>query len=296
MFKQVAIALSAVAFLSSAAHSAECDAPENEAQTRTCIGDELRTSDQVINDVYKTAMASRNDEQKAALRTEQRAWLQDRNVLCGLDKTIVDREVWIQDILRSYPKTLCVVDMTRKRISTLQQMLTQSASASHAAAAASNTEREQTAFEQPAYGGRKPTIHSSGKWYFEFTLNRKAISAISPTLVMMGVSDKQQISGTMVNVTGREADDSPLRVGVAADLDHGKIYTSRNGDWSDGRPGSNEGADLKLGRDYYSIFMISTAELRQQMLDSGAFVPNFGDDPFAYAMPDGYRPWRNRIP
>ena len=60
--------------------------------------------------------------------------------------------------------------------------------------------------------------------------------------------------------------------------------------------GSNEGADLKLGRDYYSIFMISTAELRQRMLDSGAFVPNFGDDPFAYAMPDGYQPWRNRIP
>jgi hypothetical protein len=108
-------------------------------------------------------------------------------------------------------------------------MLTQSASASHPAAAASKHEREQTAFEQPAYGGRKPTIHSPGKWYFEFTLNRKAISQISPTLVVMGVSDKQQISGTMVNVTGRETDDSPLRVGVAADLDHGKIYTSRNG-------------------------------------------------------------------
>ena len=63
MFKQVAIALSAAAF---------CRQPIRQRNvtrrkmvpTRTCIADELRTSDQVINDVYKTAMASRNATSK----------------------------------------------------------------------------------------------------------------------------------------------------------------------------------------------------------------------------------------
>lgn len=274
------------------AGAANCDSPKDEAETRACIAEELRQSDTVINDTYKKAMAVRSQEQRTTLRTEQRTWISDRTVRCGLDKTIADREAWIQDILKNYAKTACVVDMTRKRIRTLESLSTNSP-VSPPTPPAIEPSKEAAAESGLAYDGRRVTVHTTGKWYFEFALNRRAIAEIIPTLIVMGVNDREAISGTMINITGREADSSTVRIGIAADFDNGKLYIRENGAWQRGTPGSSEGSDLKLGRTYYSSFLISAVDQRALLLSSGAFVPNFGDKPFVYAIPDGYSPWRN---
>lgn len=276
--------------VSASAMAQQCDSSSNADQTRACIGHELSESDHVINDVYAKVMQGRDAAGKAGLRAEQRAWLKERDDLCHLDNKIYDRDAWIAAILSDYMKTVCVVHLTRTRITSLQQMLAPPNSVPSAAATPPKTPQTDAAFD-----GKAPTVHSTGKWYFEFTLNSAAIAAVMPSIIVLGVSDKERkVTGAMLSVTGHDPNAESMRIGIAVDLDNGKLYWSKNGAWQDGQPGSNMGTDLKTGRAYYSVFMISALEQKQQMLDSKAFIPNFGDHPLAYALPDGYSPWRNQ--
>ena len=273
----------------SSLHAQQCDSPIGEKETRACVGNELRDSDRIINKIYSEVMASLNEPAKTKLRTEQRAWLKTRDNLCQLDSKIHDREVWIENILGDYSKTICVVHETRTRIAALKTMLNPTASSTPAPVQSQPDHQVGR-----AYDGKPSTIHTTGKWYFEFTLNQSEIAAIMPTVIVLGVAEEGHITGTMQIISGHNVGENSVRIGIAADLDNGKFYHSRNGVWMDGAPGSNQGGDLKTGRNYYAIFMVSASEQRQQMLDSGAFVPNFGDHPLAYAIPNGYSPWRNQ--
>ena len=57
-------------------------------------------------------------------------------------------------------------------------------------------------------------------------------------------------------------------------------------------PGSARGLDVKLGRQYRA-FVISSVAMNG-LIAKQLIQINFGDRPFAYAMPPGYRPFAER--
>jgi hypothetical protein len=78
-------------------------------------------------------------------------------------------------------------------------------------------------------------------------------------------------------------------IGFAVDLDEGKYYHHLNGEWVRGKPGSNQGGDLKLGRLYHAG-VTSSSSLRE-VIGKGWIKINLGERPFAVPVPVGYRPF-----
>lgn len=273
-------------FLSSA-FALQCDSPTGDREVANCLGIELIDSDKKINDIYKALMAAKTDEQKNELRVAQRAWLKKRDVECKLDAKEHNRDKWLSSILQDYAKTTCVVRFTRGRIGELEQMQSGTVAPTQKPDQASDTP-DSTAFD-----GRKTTFHSKGKWYFEITVNFEEVIKIAPMVLSVGVQDDVSFTGTIYNIRSQDSKTESARIGIAADFDNGKIYISRNGVWINGVPGSNQGMDLKLGRDYAGVFIMSDNPF--PYLFHNAVIPNFGgENPMAYALPAGYSPWRSQ--
>jgi uncharacterized protein YecT (DUF1311 family) len=288
------VCLTTCTFMSSA-FALQCDSPNGDQEVAGCLGVELIDSDKKINDIYKALMATKSEEQRNDLRIAQRAWLKKRDVECNLDSKEHNRDKWLSIILQDYAKTTCVVRFTRGRISELEHMqsgvVAPKQKPEQPAEASGN---KQLPGNPTAYDGRKATFHSNGKWYFEVTINPEEIVKIAPMVLSIGVSNVDSFSGTIFNIRQRDSVADSVRIGIAADLDNGKLYISRNGVWSNGVPGSNQGLDLKLGKDYAGVLNMS-ADSSFPYFFRKAVIPNFGGDtPMAYALPDGYSPWRNQ--
>jgi uncharacterized protein YecT (DUF1311 family) len=270
----------------------DCDDPTTSEQIAQCLGVELRESDASINASYKQLMAKLDEPARLSLRAEQRAWIKDRDMACSLDNKETDREKWYQALLRDYGKTVCVTRYTRARTAALKSMLDGSASAVTPKHAQHDTSTKGRINKEETYDHKKPTKHATGKWYFELAVDYAKVVEIEPTVFMAGVSDEDVAMGLLDSVRKKDAAKAPMRYGIALDLDNGKLYQSRNGEWIKGEPGSNQGIDIKLGRDYYGI-LLCVCDTLQPYIEARAFIPNFGDNPMSYAPPAGYRAWRN---
>jgi uncharacterized protein YecT (DUF1311 family) len=280
------------------ANAAECDDPKTSDEIAQCLGKELRNSDARINSSYKELMGKLNDSDKIALRQTQRAWIKDRDSICKLDTKESNREKWYQALLQDYAKTVCVTRYTRKRTTDLESMLATLSPQHNDANARPNpvppAPPPTAASPEVAFDRRPATVHAKGKWYFELAVDYAKAVKIEPFVLSVGVKNDQTSIGILDNVRIRDAARNIMRYGFAVDLDNGKLYFSQNGNWVQGEPGSNSGHDLKLGRDYYASFMVS-ADNVVPYLEQKAIVPNFGDTAMTYALPAGYRPWRNRM-
>ena len=135
------------------------------------------------------------------------------------------------------------------------------------------------------------SLHKEGKYYFELTINYSEIVKIGPLVLAVGVANDDRMVGRLYNIRNQDAGKAPITIGIATDLDNGKLYISHNGMWIGGVPGSNQGLDIKLGDFYWEKYTASADSLKPY-LESGALAPNVGNRPFAYAMPAGYQPWR----
>ncbi|WP_313950460.1 lysozyme inhibitor LprI family protein [Accumulibacter sp.] len=280
------------------AHAGDCDDPTSSEEVAQCLGKDLRDSDATINSSYKELMGRLNEGDKANLRQAQRRWIKDRDAACQLDTKESNRERWYQALLKDYAKTVCVTRYTRQRTNELQAMLVtlspqqdttppqQRPSMPASPAAEKQSEAE--------YKKGPSTLHSSGKWYFEFAVNYGEVVRIEPCVLSVGVANKTLFTGMLVNIRQKKhADKDVVRYGFAVDLDNGKLYMSRNGVWVDGDPGSNLGYDLKLGREYHAGFTVS-ADSADPYLERKAIVSNYGDSAMTYTLPAGYSPWRNQ--
>jgi uncharacterized protein YecT (DUF1311 family) len=272
------------------AYADECDDPRSSVQIAECLGRDLRDADAKINSSYKELMGKLKESDKVNLRQTQRNWIKDRDAVCHLDSKESNRERWYQALLRDYAKTVCVTRYTRQRTSELETMLVNLSSPQNA-----NPPQKSPAPPAVAYDKKPLTPHSSGKWYFEFAVNYGEVVKIEPCVLSVGVIDAKQgfSTGILDNIRPRHANKDAVRYGFAVDLDNGKLYISTNGAWESGEPGSNLGFDLKLGRDYFGQFDVS-ADSMDPYLKRKALVPNFGDSAMIYAVPTGYRPWRNK--
>lgn len=276
------------------AHAAVCGGYQaNSPDVSECLGQELRDSDAKINASYQELMKRLDDAGKAKLRKEQRTWIKERDIVCHLDTKESDREKWYRAVLADYGTTVCVTRYTRGRTAELVYMLAQI------------TPVLQTQ-PTPAAGPVQPAVSHDlsdyqmfsaaraehGRWYLEVTIDIGKIAGFSPTAVMVGCWDQTPGGHSYGNLIQARASDTSgpiLRKGFALDLEDGKFYSRTDGNWQGGAPGTSGGYDgLRLGR-FYRCGVDSTTMVAP-LVRNGYLDINFGEKPFFYQMPEGYRP------
>ncbi|HLZ66883.1 MAG TPA: lysozyme inhibitor LprI family protein [Aliidongia sp.] len=277
-----------LSFAQIATAHADCDGAATDAERAECIGQELRTADKTINEIYQALRASRDDTGKAALRSQQIQWLKQRDQTCQSASKETDREKWFANLLTDFGKTVCVVRFTDQRVAELKAE--QSAAATPTAAAPPPPPVSSEADVYDLVASRRPT---TGKWYFEATIDVGALAKLSESTIFVGVYGNGFGNfGTLQTIRKRNADAGSKNLGIAIDLDVGKLYIRKNGAW-ESMPGSAMGLDLKLGRTYVAKLSssVSLTGLPPELIDL-----NFGAKPFAYALPDGYVPLDKAAP
>jgi len=86
------------------------------AAMRECSGAELKRQDDRLNQNYKKAMDSLEEEQKGKLRDAQRKWVAYRDANCGMYYTMTGGTI---DQLNGIG---CEVDMTKQRAGELENL------------------------------------------------------------------------------------------------------------------------------------------------------------------------------
>jgi uncharacterized protein YecT (DUF1311 family) len=287
------VVIATFAMLLTAATRAQCDNPKTDAARAECIKTELKGSDSTINRTYVELMKSLSPEDRTALRNQQRAWLKTRDQTCGITWSKGDRESWFRDLLKDYQKTVCVVRLTNARVGALgsYQKANSVALASDPAPAASSD-------GELLYDLQSSESRTKGKWYFEVKVDGAAIQKIAEVTLFIGVEQSQpeqgaanedgQATGSFVMIRRNNKTPDSGTLGFAVDLDNGKLYTSQDGAWQGGGPGTAGGLDLLKGRTYKAYLSSSSAVnpfLKARVLDL-----NYGDRSFLYHLPDGYKP------
>jgi uncharacterized protein YecT (DUF1311 family) len=287
------VVLSTLAFLCASASHAQCDNPKTDAARAECIKAELKGSDSTINRTYVELMKSLSPEDRTALRNEQRAWLKTRDQSCGITWSKGDREAWFADLLKDYQKTVCVVRLTNARVEALNsdQKANRVAPAADPAPAAGSG-------DELVYDIQSNDPKTKGKWYFEVKVDGAAIQKIAEVTLFIGVEQSQpeqgaanengQASGSFVMIRRNNKTPDSGTLGFAVDLDNGKLYTSQDGAWEGGGPGTAGGLDLLKGRTYKAYLSSSTAV--NPFVKARALDLNYGDRAFLYHLPDGYKP------
>jgi uncharacterized protein YecT (DUF1311 family) len=270
---------------------AQCDNPKTNEQRAQCVGEELRGADRTINRVYGDLMKSLSPDDRTTLRNEQRAWIKNRDLACGLTWSKGDREAWLADLLRDYQKTVCVVRLTNERVQALNNYQKSNSVAPSAPAAAASE-------SSPLYDLITREAKTKGKWYFEVKVDEPAIQKLAEATFSSGVvqavpetaatNERGGSYGNLITIRRIDKIVELYTLGFAVDLDNGKLYLSKNGSWYGGAPGSSGGLDLMRGRAYKA--QLSSSVSINSFLTSHLLDVNFGDREFTYHIPDGYGP------
>jgi hypothetical protein len=140
---------------------------------------------------------------------------------------------------------------------------------------------------------------SSGKWYWETTYASGAsalfgVATASSSLTNYIGSEASSygyysLNGNVYNNNTASAYGSAYAIndviGIALDLDNGKIYFSKNGTWQNsGSPTGGTGAAYSS---LTGTFFPAYADANTSAASS--YVANFGQRPFAYTAPSGYK-------
>lgn len=261
--------------------AADCANPTSDEELMQCLGTDLRHTDAEINRVYGEVRGKLDDAGKLALRNEQRAWLKRRDETCGLDNKESDREKWFQALLANRAKTVCVIRFTNERSTQLAAEQAGKAPASEAAAAA--TASGDDLYE--IWG--TPTV-STGKWYVEATIDMGAVARRAETALFFGVESREGSHGTLIQLRHNRATESKHVVGLAVDLDSGWLYLRPDGQWRGGAPGQTGG--LQTPPRLPTQIGLTSSVAMGDLVKDGLISVNFGERPFVYAVPDGYRP------
>jgi len=277
---------------------ADCGTVTASDEIKSCLAQDLRDSDARINATYKLLMASRDAAAQIALRNEQRAWLKKRDAMCSLDNKEPDREKWLQAILASDAKTMCVTRYTFARVTALNDQLPKGNPAQPLPAAPQAPRLDQSAstaapggmaFHDDGYDLASTTGQTKGKWYYELSLDAGQIAQLGDLLLQVGYHSPQAPGVVLsLRIHRTEASKGPVVLGFGLDLDNGSAYSRVNGNWRQA-PGSNTGLPVKLGTPYFAT--LTSCSALGTLLERGLIKVNLGEKPFAYALPDGYRPF-----
>ena len=291
---------------------ADCDNPADNQEQVRCASAELRTSDREINDLYGRLRAVLPGDEQATLKAEQRAWLRLRDEACVLDRRISDRELWFQALEADPRKMTCVIRFTterNKRLATWLKLVNDAAGGAAAAPAGTPASPPQKPPAPPPASAAATGVgiddgiyeifshvtHTTGKWYFEVSVESSAIARQVEMAITLGVvQDGKENSGWLVRLPRSLAVEElpPLVLGVAVDLDSGFLYGRSNSGWPV-QPGAVGGVAIKPRLATLSV-LGGTVDLTP-LLKAGLIKPNFGERTFQYELPPGYRAYDDKV-
>jgi len=262
------------------AHADECDKPKDSAMTNRCLGSELFDADGELNRSYNALQGSLDPAGKQQLKKEQLRWLKERDEVCNIHFHGSDRYKWHDYLTEDYRKAICVIRYSKARTVQLEDMAARHAASTVAAA-----------HLQSEYQIKSDVTRTEGQWYFEVLANPPEMAKTGKVVMWAGCGESKSNTavGTFISYQPTSLKGQQL-ISIAIDLDHGKLYHSVNGVWSDGQPNSAAGMDVKLGRPYQCGVELS--ELVQPLVQREFLDANFGEKPFIYAPPEGYHPFR----
>ncbi len=281
----------------------ECSSSEPADSETTCLAEELKRTDDEINSVYQKVMKGLDPAGRKNLRDQQRAWLKSRDASCSLSSRLSDRTDWIAYLLADNARAVCVVRFTKERLAQLVELEKgETESRPPKIEATIKPSRSNLDYMKASLEG-----HEKGKWYFEVQIDHGKVPRDLEASLFIGVHGGESTFGTMyhirpqdlvlnmgkgdsITIVGGNLGDGirlpKVTIGMAADLDNGKLYVRRGGEWRNGVPGSSRGIDVKLGRPYKAG--ITSSVPLASLIAQDVVAVNFGDKPFADAVPDGY--------
>lgn len=294
-----------------------CGAADLDAASRkNCVLAELRYTDRNLNEKYEALRKKLPRAEASALRKTQREWLKRRDASCNIATRARDRDQWLDDVAGSEAQATCVVQLARKRITELEQMHAQVGTPPTVLEVAPGsqppelTSGEATPLNSPAddYLIRSARTRNAGKFYFEVVVDPGLAQGKLEASLITRVSDGQHWVGSMYHIRPQDlvfniAADSKITIkggkfgdvrlpkaviGVAVDLDTGRLYRHHNGVWQDNAmPGSPNGFALPRASEF-AAELFSSVQLKP-LVDQGIVTANFGETPFAGPLPAGYR-------
>lgn len=261
----------------------ECNDPKFGVAS-ICASSNLIRSDLEMNSAYKWLIVKLELAKATKLKSDQIAWIKERNNVCKLSSDDTRGGNWFSKVLKNPTKSICVMRYSNARTVELNSMIEKQKSLTSIAQHPSQD-----------YIHYSEVTHEHGLWYFEVLVNAGEIAQVTPVDVALlcKPSDPNEFLPAvglhanykpMVNVTGENL------IGLALDLNKGKLYDSMNGKWQHGKPGSSDGFDVSLGHPL--ICGIQTNEPVENLLERKLIEVNFGARPFVYTPPPEYKPYK----
>jgi len=288
----------------------------DEAARRRCRVDDARLVDVRLNTRFAELKQALQPSEVADLIASQRQWLRGRDATCQLNTKLRQREDWYEHVAAFDSRAGCVRRITESRIAELNpiryridlqtavvrvtpqpsELTFTSGVVSPADATASTDFLLQSA-----------RSHRVGKHYFEIVIDEARAGRIVTT-VDARISNGQRWNGTIREIRSRDwvlrtgpdstrpttgenrgAASVPKQVvGLAVDLDSGRIYVHRDGKWfANASPDSAQGSEFK--REGSFTAEVKTGVRVAELEDTWILSVNFGHKPFEYKLPAGYR-------
>jgi hypothetical protein len=148
---------------------------------------------------------------------------------------------------------------------------------------------EGLTFVDDDYGAIGLPNYHAGKRYFEIWIDRGGIAQLGDMVLTPGFQTASVTVTRMINIRRAQTSAAPIALGFAIDLDNGFVYVRENGQWL-AEPGSVNGLEIKLNRDYHALLEGSSDV--KELGRRGLIKVNLGGHPFEYVLPDGYRPFK----
>lgn len=268
------------------ATGAECDGVDRDDSHAECLLAALEKADAALNQAWKGRLAEAISVRKASLQKSQLAWLRTRNLNCVLPEGLDKNSDWLEKVAKSPRMAICVLRETRQRANELDRVSVPEGSVRYSAL------RD---FIRLA-----PPVRTSGKWYFEITIDRAAVArdqrALDPSARILWPTDfwigcavpqSEDNFGVELSVP---PDDRGARqtIGVAIDVDSGQIHYQRDGLWLRGGDSAREPRNIGAAKPFV-CGLSATADVHG-LIKAGHLEANFGEQPFKHAPLPGFLP------
>jgi uncharacterized protein YecT (DUF1311 family) len=292
-----------------------CAASANDEEARTaCAVSELRFVDGRLNERYEQLRQRLQPDERKALLAAQREWMKKRDRECDVESRTPDRDLWLQQVALSEALAHCILHATQKRIAELEEMYQRAttppvfAEVLPRTTPLSSSTAMATGPAKDGYVIRSAASRQRGKYYFEVVIDQAAAREKLEAMVTAHVSDGRRSMGTSYHIRPRDValqlgSNSSVTIvggnlgeirlpkvvlGVAVDLEQGRLYRHRDNTWlQNAVPGSPDGVPLRRDAAYKAE--VTSSVTLEPLLQQGVVAVNFGSSPFQRPPPPGYR-------
>lgn len=207
-------------------------------------------------------------------QAEHYNWLASSMRACGATMDEQDRTgPWIDRMAANPKSAFCALAVLEQRAD---------AYARRSAATARSALERRSVISHSAM-----VLRERGKWYAEVEVKGHELWKARPLGIRLQVHGERAQGPSLAQAATRIAPGGRKIVGVAVDLDAGRLRHAIDGRWQPA--GAAEGEAIEPAQ-RYALRLHGSASMEEH-LRAGVLRLNTGERPFVHAPPDGFRPW-----